>query len=149
MELLHQILGHRYTRSLLAGDTTNVWQYIELRIYPDPFCTLFQISTINKKSISKTPLNPRTPFKWAFIDTIPAKYYKSLTKENNLDNYLLIVDAYYNIPKIYAMENITTEEVMDKLDMFQEIFGKVHEFGWWDMEIITNDAGMQFTSKEF
>ena len=31
------------------------------------------------------------------------------------------------------MENITTAEVMDKLDMFQAIFGKVDKSGWWDM----------------
>ena len=37
LELLHKRLGHRYTRSLLAGYTANVWEYIELRIYPDPF----------------------------------------------------------------------------------------------------------------
>ena len=30
---------------------------------------------------------------------------------------------------------------MDKLDMFQSIFGKVDEFGWWDLERIQNDAG--------
>ena len=46
------------------------------------------------------------------------------------------------------MKNITNEEVMNKLDMFQSIFGKVDEFGWWDMETIKTDAGMQFTSKE-
>ena len=39
LELLNQRLGHRSTRSLLAGDTANVWADIELRIYPDPFCT--------------------------------------------------------------------------------------------------------------
>ena len=49
LELLHQILCHRSTRSLLAGDTANVWEYIELRIYPDPFCTSCQISSMNKK----------------------------------------------------------------------------------------------------
>ena len=38
---------------------------------------------------------------------------------------------------------------MDKLDMIQAKFGKVYEFGWWDMEIIKTDAGTQFTSKEF
>ena len=38
---------------------------------------------------------------------------------------------------------------MYKLDMFQEIFGKIDEFGWWDMERIKTDAGTQFTSKEF
>ena len=32
------------------------------------------------------------------------------------------------------MDNITTEEVMDKLDMFQSIFGKIDQFGWWDLE---------------
>ena len=37
LELLHKILGHRSTRSLLAGDTDNVWEDVELRIDPDPF----------------------------------------------------------------------------------------------------------------
>ena len=38
---------------------------------------------------------------------------------------------------------------MDKLDTFQSIFGKLDEFGWWDMERIQTDAGTQFNSKEF
>ena len=63
-ELLHQILGHRSTRSLLAGDIDNVWEDIELRIYPDPFCTSCQTSSMNKKARSKIPLNPKSPFKW-------------------------------------------------------------------------------------
>ena len=37
--LLHQRLGHISTRSLLYVDTDNVWEYIELIIYLDPFCT--------------------------------------------------------------------------------------------------------------
>ena len=45
------------------------------------------------------------------------------------------------------MENITTEAVMNKLDVFQEMFLKVDEFGWWDMEIIQIDAGTQSASK--
>ena len=47
------------------------------------------------------------------------------------------------------MENITTSEVMEKLDMLQSIFGKIDQFGWWDLEIISADAGMQFNSTEF
>ena len=47
------------------------------------------------------------------------------------------------------MENITTEEVMDRVEMFEERFGKVYEFGWWDMEIIKTDYGKQFIYKEF
>ena len=56
---------------------------------------------------------------------------------------------YYKIRNLYGMENITTEEVMDKIDMFQSRFGKVDAFGWWDMERIQTDAGTQFTPKEF
>ena len=49
LKILHQRLGHRFTRSLLAGDTTNVWGDIDLRIDPDTFCTSCQISSMNKR----------------------------------------------------------------------------------------------------
>ena len=38
---------------------------------------------------------------------------------------------------------------MDKLDMFQSRFGKIYQFGWWNLEIISADAGTKFTSTEF
>ena len=38
---------------------------------------------------------------------------------------------------------------MDKLDMFQSRFGKIDQFGWWYLEIISSEAGTQFTSTEF
>ena len=104
---------------------------------------------MNKKARSKLPLNPKAPFKWVFMDIIPSTSPKSLTNDTNLKNYLLIVDAYSKIPNIYGMENITTAEVMDKLDMFQSRFGKIHQFGWWDSERISSDAGTQFTSTDF
>ena len=47
------------------------------------------------------------------------------------------------------MEKITTEEVMEKLDMFQSISWNIDEFGWWDLEIFSADASTQFTSTEF
>ena len=47
------------------------------------------------------------------------------------------------------MEKITTEEVMDKLDMFQSRFGKIDESGWLELEIISGDVGTKFTLTEF
>ena len=47
------------------------------------------------------------------------------------------------------MEKITTEEVMDKLDMSQSRFGKIDEFGWWNLEITSADAGTQLTLTQF
>ena len=129
LELLHQILGHRSTRSLLAGDTAHFWEDVELRIDPDPFGTSCKISSMNKKARSKLPLKPKSPFKWVFMGIIPYIAPKSLTNDTNFKNYLLIVDAYSKIPKLYGMENITTAEVMVKLDMFQSRFGKIDQFG--------------------
>ena len=67
-----KLLYNYCTRSLLAGDTANVWEDIELRIYPDPFFTSFKISSMNKKAGSKIPLKPKAPFKWVFVDIIPS-----------------------------------------------------------------------------
>ena len=149
LELLHQRIGHSSTKSMLAGDTDNVWEDVELRIDPYHFFTSCQISSMNKKARSKISLKPKAPFKWIFMDIVPSTAPKSLTSDTKFSNFLLIVDAYSKIPKLYGMDNITTEEVMDKLDMFQSRFGKIDEFGWWDLERISADAGTQFTSTDF
>ena len=72
----------------MSIDTANFWQDIELRIYPEPFCTSCQISSMNKKSGSKNPLKPKAPFKWVFMDIIPETSPKSLTVETTFSNYL-------------------------------------------------------------
>ena len=59
LELFHQRLGHRYTKSPLAGDTVNVWQYIEIRVDPEQLFTSFQISTNNKRLDQRYTLKPR------------------------------------------------------------------------------------------
>ena len=146
LELPHKRLGHRSTISLLDGDTANVWEDVEIIIYPDPFCTSCQISSMDKSARSKIPLNPKAPFKWVFMDIIPSTAPKSLTSDTTFSNYLLIVYAYSKIPKLHGMEKITTEEVMDKLDIFQSRFRKIDQFGWWGLERISADAGTQFTS---
>ena len=80
----------------MAGDTTNVGEDIEIRIDPDPFCTSCQIYSMNKKSRAKIPLNPKA-------NIIPSTAPKRLTSENNFNKYLLIVDDYSKIPKLYGM----------------------------------------------
>ena len=132
---------------LLDGDTTNIWQDIDLRVDPEPLCTSCHIYIIIERSRSKTPLNTNTPFKWVLMDLIQAISSKQITKDTNFANYLLIVYAYSKIPKLYGMGKITTEEVMDKLDMFEERSVKEDKFGLWDTDIIQTDDGPQFTHK--
>ena len=63
LAFLHQTLGNISTRSLLAGYTANIWEDIELMIYPDPFFTSFHIYSMNKKARSNNLLKPKAPFK--------------------------------------------------------------------------------------
>ena len=63
---------------------------------------------MNKKARSKISLKPKAPFKWVFMDIVPSTAPKVLTSDTTLSNYLLIVDAYSKIPKLYGMEKITT-----------------------------------------
>ena len=98
----------------MTRDTANVWQYFDLRVDPDPLCTSYQISTVNENPRSKTPLNTNTPFKWEFMDIITALSSKILTQGTTFYNYLLIMDAYSKLTRIYVMENISHEECMDK-----------------------------------
>ena len=86
--------------------------------------------------MSKTPLQPKTPLKCVFVYIITSIAFKSLTKDTTSDNYLLIVDAYSKLPRLYGMESITTEDIMDKLDTFQSRFGELDELVWWDLEKI-------------
>ena len=74
---------------------------------------------------------------------IPETAPKCLTSDTTSSYCLLIFYAYSIIPKLYVMDKTTTEEVMDKLDMFQSRCGKIDAFLWWDLEIISADAGMQ------
>ena len=75
---------------------------------PDTFGTSCQVYSVNKKARSKNPLKPKAPFQWVFMDIIPATAPKSLTNETNFSNYILIVDAYSRIPKLYGIVKIST-----------------------------------------
>ena len=66
LELLHQRLGHISTISLLAGDTSNDWEDIELRIDSEPFFTSCQISSMNKKARSNIPLKQKITLQVGF-----------------------------------------------------------------------------------
>ena len=59
------------------------------------------------------------------MDIIPSTAPKNLTSDTTFSNYLLIVDAYSKISKLYVMEKITTEEVMDKLDSLKSDLEKL------------------------
>ena len=87
LELLQHRLLHRSTRSLMDGDTANVWKDIEPSIDPDPFFTSCHISSMKKKARSKNSLKPKAPFKWIFVDIIPETAPNVLISNTIFSNY--------------------------------------------------------------
>ena len=75
------------------------------------------------------------------MDIIISTAPKTLTSDTNISNYILIFISDFKIPKRFGMEKILTEEVLDKLDMFQSIFRNMDEFGWWYLDGISEDVG--------
>ena len=63
------------------------------------------------------------------MEIILAIYSKRLTKETTFYNYLLLVDAYSKLTRLYEKTNITTKEIMDNIYIFQSRVGKIDEFG--------------------
>ena len=83
------------------------------------------------------------------MDIIPSTSPKSLTSDTTFSNCLLNIYDSSKTPKLYCMDKITTEEVIDILDISNPYLEKIYGFGWWDLEIISADAGIQFISTEF
>ena len=77
---------------------------------------------MNKKVRSNDPQQPKAPFKCVLMDIIPSTAPKRLTIDTAFSNYLLIVDVSSKVPKLTSLEKISTEEVMNNLDMLQSGF---------------------------
>ena len=81
---------------------------------------------MNKKARSKIPLKPKAPFKWIFMDIVPSTAPKSLTSDTTFSNYLLIVDAYSKITKIYGMEKSQQKKLWTNWICFNLDLGKLN-----------------------
>ena len=80
---------------------------------------------MDKKARYKIPLKPKVPFKWVFMDIISSTSPKILTIETTFSNYLLIVDAYSKIPKLYGIEKSQQKKLWTNWICFNPDFKKL------------------------
>ena len=80
LKLFHHRLGHISTRSLMAGDTANIWKGVGIRIHIEPFFTPCQISSVNKKNWVQKSIETRGTFQVGFYvhysSNIPKRFDK-------------------------------------------------------------------------
>ena len=131
----------------MDGYTKNLFKDIELKIYPDPFFTSCQIYSM-KKRLGLKSIKSKSTLQVGFNGHNTINSTKNLTSNTTCSNCFLIFGAYSKIPKLYGTDKISTDKVMDKLDVSQSRFGKIDKFGWWDLERISADAETQFISIE-
>ena len=81
-------------------------------------------------------IEPKGTFQIVFIEVIAAIASNSLTSETSFLIIFLLLIHTQKFQISYGTERISTEEVMDKLDIFQYGFGKIDEFGWWYLKIL-------------
>ena len=134
LDLLHARLGHRSTRALLAAFAADMWRDVEVKLSPDPFCTSYnKIAIITKRNRSKVPMGAENPLVRVFMDIIPAPHKSSFDPDCDLSNYLLIDNTYSRMSRLYGLNEIHSEAVMDKIEKFVVSYGRGNRFGWWNI----------------
>jgi transposase InsO family protein len=150
LDLLHQRLGHRKCRALLAASEHEVWADTLIRMSPEQECVSCNISTIRASARSKDPHTKGLHAgEYVFMDIIHPVSKLGLTDDSTYPFYLILVDAYSRYVCLYGMRDKTMGSVIEILTRYQADYGHSASYGYTNTERIRADAGSQFTSAEF
>ena len=149
-ELLHDRLGHRFVKTIMAASEHGVWADVVAELTRDADCVDCKIATIRASDRCKHVHTASDRFgEMVFLDIQQAKAGGGLTPDSSLPYYLFVVDAYARYCKLYGLRDKSTEEVISAIKKFIAHHGLITQFGYIDVERLRADAGSQFTSKRF
>jgi len=150
LSLLHDRLGHRAIRTLLAADEHGVWQDTRIRMEPENDCVTCQIATIRATARNKHPHTPAGhPGATVFMDILPCKSSLGLTPKASYAHCLILVDAFSRFSVIYGLRHKTTQGVVDTILQYGADHRMADEYGFLDIDRVRADAGSEFTSGPF
>jgi transposase InsO family protein len=150
LELLHQRLGHRKCRAILAASEHGVWADTMVRMGLENECLSCEISTARASSRNKEAhTGGNYPGEYVFLDILHPVVPVGLTKESTFPFSLILVDAYSRYACSYGIRDKSSSYVIDALTRYQAEHGHVGNYGYLDIARIRADSGSQFTSEEF
>ncbi len=150
LSLLHNRLGHRAIRTLLAADEHNVWHDTKIRMEPESECVTCQIATIRITNRNKHPHTPSGhPSATVFMDVVYCKSSPGLTPKTSHTHCLILVDAFSRFSVIYGLPNKSTESVVQAIKEYSAAFPMADKYGFIDIDRIKADAGPEFASDDF
>jgi len=150
LEMLHNRLGHRRCRTLLAASEHNLWADAGVHMSAEVGCLDCGIATIQATARNKQPHTAATRAgEHLFLDIQYAVLHHGLTRATTFPNYLLIVDGYSRYTKLYGLQDKSSATVIEALKKFQAEHSALKEIGHLDTEKIRADAGTEFDSTLF
>jgi transposase InsO family protein len=151
LELLHQCLGHRKCRALLAASEHGVWADTMVRIGPEEECVSCEVSTARASNRNKEAHTcSHYAGEYTFLDILhPVVPVGLLTWYSTFPFYLILVDAYSRYACIYGIADKSSACVIDTLTRYQANHGPVGNYEYLDIARIRADSGSQLTSQEF
>jgi len=150
LETLHNRLGHRKFRTLLAASEHNLWADAGVLMTSEVGCLDCGNGTIRATARNKHPHTVATRAgEHLFLDIQYAVYPLGLTHAMTFPNYLLIVDAYSRYSTLYGLAHKSSADVITALKKFQADHSFLRELGHLETEKIRADAGGEFDSGAF
>jgi len=150
LELLHQRLGHRKCRALLAASEHRVWADTFVCMGPEEECISCEISTARASKRNKEPHTGGTyPGEYVFLDILHPVVPVELTWDSTYPFSVILLDAYSRYACIYGIRDKSSSCIIDALTRYQANHGYIGNYGYLDIARIRADSGSQFTSEEF
>jgi transposase InsO family protein len=150
LEMLHNRLGHRRCRTLLAASEHGLWADAGVLMSAEVGCLDCGIATIRAAARNKYSHTAATRAgEHLFLDIQYAVLPQGLTRATTFPNYLLIVDGYSRYTRLYGLQDKSSATVIEALKKFQAEHSCLTEIGHLDTEKIRADAGTEFDSGLF
>jgi hypothetical protein len=134
LELVHQRLGHRKCRGLLAASKHGIWANTVIHMGPEQDCISCNISTICATNRNKESHTGGTyAGEFVFMDILYPTVAIGLTTGTTFPLYLILVDAYSRYACIYWLTDKSSECDIDTLTRYQADHGHIGNYGYVDI----------------
>jgi len=140
LEMLHNRLGPRRCRTLLAASGHKLWADAGVLMSTEVGCLDCGIATIRASARNKHPHTAATRAgEHLFLDIQYAVLPQGLTRATTFPNYLLIVDGYSRYTRLYGLHDKSSATVIEALKKFQAEHSCLKDINHLDTEKICAD----------
>jgi transposase InsO family protein len=149
LELLHRRLGHATMKTLLAADSSDLYNDTKIEFEPTGPCLDCRITTIRASNKGKKPVGESTvPGQVWFLDIIQNPSRSGLTSSTYYPYYMNLVDSCSRYQVFIGMRNITATACIEAIEQLGSLYRPSPQFTVNDIAELHVDAGSQLVSAQ-